>query len=143
MRRSAFSKRKGTVATQPERVRPYVQLLNTSAWLVYGSDLDPATSHPELLAYVLVLGDHMAWTGEVSTASVRSAAWWLERSDEECEAFAAAAARSTRPDAAAYVAVADALPWLRRLHHVELAPAPASVRVRAVPQTGLGVPADL
>lgn len=131
------------VALQGERVRPYVQLLNTSAWLVYAADLDPATSDPELLAYVLALGDRMALSGEVATASVHAAAWWLERSDEECEAFAAAASRSTRPDAAAYVAVAEALPWLRGLHHVDLAPPAASVRARPIPQTGLLVPADV
>jgi hypothetical protein len=131
------------VAMQAERVRPYVQLLNTSAWLVYACDLDPATSHPELLAYLLALGDRMARSGQVATASVQSAAWWLERTDDECDAFADAAARSTRPDAAAYVAVAAAVPWLRRLHHADLAPPPATARARAVPHTGVLVPVDV
>jgi hypothetical protein len=35
-----------------------------------------------------------------------AAAWWLERTDEECVAFAAAAARATRPDAAGFRAIA-------------------------------------
>jgi hypothetical protein len=131
------------VVTQPDAVRPYVQLLNTTAWLVYAADVDPATSHPELLAFVLALGDRMARSGHVDTAAVQTAAWWLDRTDEECDDFAAAAARSTRPDAAAYVAVADALPWLRRLHHVDLRPPPGPTRTRAVPDTGLLVPADV
>ena len=40
--------------------RPYVQLLNTSAWLVYAADVDPAISDPEFLAFVLAVGDRMA-----------------------------------------------------------------------------------
>lgn len=132
------------VVRQAEGVRPYVQLLNTSAWLVYEGDVDPEASHPELLAYVLALGDWMALGGEVATAPVRSAAWWLERSDEECEGFAAAATCSTRPDAAGLVAVADALPWLRRLHHAELRPMPAgSPTAQPVPGSGLLVPKAL
>lgn len=130
------------VVTQPDAVRPYVQLLNTSAWLIYAADVDPATSHPELLAFILALGDRMAQSGAVATAPVQSAAWWLERTDEECEAFAAAAARSTRPDAAAYVAVANALEWLRRLRHTDLRPA-AAPAVRPIPETGLLVPREI
>jgi hypothetical protein len=131
------------VVTQPDAVRPYVQLLNTSAWLVYAADVDPATSDPELLAFVLALGDRMARTGEVTTAPVQAAAWWLERSDDECAAFAAAASRSTRPDAAAYLAVADALEWLRRVHHAELHPPASTLPVRAIPETGLLIPAAI
>jgi hypothetical protein len=124
-------------------VRPYVQLLNTSAWIVYASDVDPVSSDPELLAYVLALGDWLARDGEVASAPVRSAAWWIERSDDECEAFAAAAACSTRPDAEGYVAIADALPWLRRLGHETLRPLAAGARADPVPGTGLLVPTAL
>ena len=131
------------VVTQPDAVRPYVQLLNTSAWLVYAADVDPATSGPELLAFVLALGDRMAATGEVTAAAVQAAAWWLERTDEECAAFADAAARSTRPDADAYVAVAEALPWLRSLHHEVLRQPAASAPGRSIPSTGLLVSMEL
>ncbi|HXJ36975.1 MAG TPA: hypothetical protein VMS22_23300 [Candidatus Eisenbacteria bacterium] len=131
------------VVTQPEAVRPYVQLLNTSAWLVYACDVDPTVSHPEFLAYVLAVGDRMALTGEVAPAAVHAGAWWLERTDEECAAFSSAAARSTRPDAAAFLAVADALPWLRRLHHETLRTPVLVAPERPVPGTGLLVPASL
>jgi hypothetical protein len=140
--RAAPPSRGGRV-TQPDAVRPCVQLLNTSAWLVYAADVDPATSDPELLAFVLALGDRMAATGEVTTAAVQAAAWWLERTDEECAAFADGATRSTRPDADAYVAVAEAIAWLRSLHHEVLRPAAASAPGRAIPSTGLFVPIAL
>ncbi|MCW5891311.1 MAG: hypothetical protein KIT14_12275 [bacterium] len=124
-------------------VRPYAQLLNTSAWLLYEADVDPATSDPELLAWLLALGDRMAATGEVTLAAVQTAAWWLERSDAECAAFAAAARRSTRPDADAVRATADAVPWLRRLAHETLRPPALLGAHRPVPGTGLLVPAHL
>jgi hypothetical protein len=129
------------VVGSAEAVRPWVSLLNTGAWLVYAADVDPATSHPELLAYLLALGDRMTATGEVTTAPILTAAWWLERTDEECDAFADATARSTRPDAAALAGVADALPWLRALHHETLNPPPTGARGRAIPGSGLHVPA--
>ena len=131
------------VVGQPVAVRPYVQLLNTSAWLVYACDVDPIVSHPEFFAFVLAVGDRMALSGEVATAAVHAAAWWLERTDAECAAFAAAAARSPRPDAAAYAAVADALPWLRELHHETLRPPRLVGATRAIPGTGLLVPRHL
>lgn len=133
----------GIVVGDPLAVRPYAQLLNTATWLLYLADVDPATSHPELLAWLLALGDRMAVTGEVTLAPVQSAAWWLERTDAECVAFAAAAARSTRPDADAIRATADALPWLRRLAHETLRPPVAGARQRSIPRTGLLVPPEL
>ncbi|HZJ69852.1 MAG TPA: hypothetical protein VFF36_02905, partial [Planctomycetota bacterium] len=50
---------------------------------------------------------------------------------------------SVRPDAAALCAVADALPWLRRLRHEPLHPPPAGARHRRIPGTGLLVPPSL
>jgi hypothetical protein len=132
------------IVHDPLALRPYAQLLNTSAWTAYACDFDPATSHPELAAYVLVHGDRMALTGEVSEAAVQAAAYWLERTDAECTAFAGAAARSTRPDADAYRALATALPWLRQLFHETLRPPRADLAsLRSIPQTGLLVPQPL
>jgi hypothetical protein len=131
------------VVREPLAVRPYASLLNTSAWLLYAADVDPARSDPEFLAALLAHGDWMASTGEVAYAAVRGAAWWLERNDAECDAFAAAAGRSTRPDAAAWRALAEALPWLRRLHHETLRPLRVLTPHRPIPGTGLLVPAGI
>jgi hypothetical protein len=131
------------VVTEPGTVRPYVQLLNTSAWLLYASDFDPERSDPEFTSYLFAHGDRMALTGEVTLAALHDAAWWLERSDEECAAFAAASARSPRPDAAGYLALASALPWLRRLRHEDLDPPLVVSPHRAIPGTGLLVPQAL
>lgn len=132
--------RHAAIVTVERGVRPYAQLLNTSAWTLYAVDFDPACSHPELGAYLFAHGDRMALSGEVTLAALHNAAWWLERTDEECAAFASAAARSTRPDATGLHAIATSLPWLRRLRHEVLAPPPASSPHRAIPGTGLLVP---
>jgi hypothetical protein len=129
------------LATEPYTIRPYVQLLNTSAWLLYDADVDPERSHPEFLAYLLAHGDRMAASGEVTLAALHTAAWWLERTDDECDAFTAAAARAARPDAAAFQALADALPWLRALRHETLRPPTTGEPHRAIPGSGLLVPA--
>ena len=67
----------------------------------------------------------------------------LERTDYECAAFTAAAARSRRPDAPAWRSLGDALPWLRRLHHPSLRPPLVVSPHRPIPGTGLLVPAAL
>ena len=131
------------VVRDPRAVRPYVHLLNTSAWLLYACDLDPARSHAELVAYLLVHGDRTAATGEVTAAAVETASWWLERTDAECDAFATAAAQSPRPDGDAFRALATALPWLRRLRHETVRPSIAGTPHRPIPGTGLLVPRPL
>ncbi len=131
------------VVDDPTSVRPYVQLLNTSAWMLYASDFDPERSDPELAAYLFAHGDRMALTGEVTLAALHNATWWFDRTEEECAAFAAAATRSPRPDAAGFVAIANALPWLRRLRHETLDPPLVVSPHRAIPGTGLLVPQAL
>lgn len=122
-------------------VHPYASLLNTSAWTLYAGDFDPTASHPEFAAYLFAHGDRLAVLGEVTRAALHAAAWWLERDDAECAAFAAAAARTTRPDADALRLLADALPWLRQLGHAALRPCPGPHRTIAA--TDLQVPVAL
>src|SRR5262245_7636954 len=43
------------VVHEPDAVRPFASLLNTSTWTLYASDLDPERSDPELVAYLLAL----------------------------------------------------------------------------------------
>lgn len=131
------------VVGEPLAIHPYAQLLNTSAWTLYDCDLDPAESHIELAAYLLVHGDRMSLTGEVTLAALHNAAYWFERTREERQAFAAAARRSRRPAAAALAALADAVEWLAKLAHETLRPPENPARHRSVPGTGLLVPPAL
>lgn len=131
------------LVTESDAVRPYVQLLNTSSWTAFEADFDPETSHVEFAAYVLVHGDRLAETGEVTMAAIRDAAYWFDRTDEECDAFAAAAAESERPDAAAFRALAKATRWMRRLYHETLKRPVIVGGYRSIPGTGLLVPRDI
>lgn len=131
------------VVAEADDVRPYAQMLNTSAWTLYSSDLDPRQSHAELVAFLLAHGDRMAASGEVTLGAVHTAPWWFERSEEEIAAFAAAAASSARPDGDGFRAIATAIPMLRSLHHEALRPAPLGAKLRPIPNSGLAVPAML
>ena len=127
----------------PLSVRPYVQMLNTSSWMLYEQDFDAATSTAELAAYLLVHGDRMALTGEVTRAAILDAAYWFERTDDECQSFTRGAQQSTRPDADAFRALAAAFPWLRQLSHETLRPPTLIKAYRPIPNTGLLVRKDL
>lgn len=120
-------------------VRPWASLLNTSTWTLHACDLDPETSDPELVAYLLAHGDRMSATNEVTLPALHLAPWWFERSAPERAAFRDAADASERPDAAVYRAIADAVPWLRELRHRRLRPPRAGAH-RPIPGTGLLVP---
>ena len=48
------------VVHAPDAVRPFCQMLNASTWTLYACDLDPDTSHFELVAYLLLQGDRLA-----------------------------------------------------------------------------------
>lgn len=131
----------GVVVGDPASVAPHAQILNTNAWLLWKEDLGPG-SDPELVAWLLAVGDWKTLTGELSMAAVRAGAWWIDRDEGACRAFARAARESTRPDADGLRAVAEAIPWLRELGHQALRPDddPAA---RSIPGTGLQVPPHL
>jgi hypothetical protein len=66
----------------------------------------------------------------------------LVRSDDEVAQFCDACRRTPRPDAPAFWALAEAMPWIRRLHHEPLKP-PRLVSLeptQTMPNTGLLVP---
>jgi len=131
------------VVGEPESVRPFGQMLNQSTWTMFDADFDPALSHPELVAYLLVHGDRLVQIGEVTFAPVHLAPYWFERSPAERDAFARAAALSPRPDAGTYRAIAAALGWLRELRHERVRPPRRPAGHRAIPGTGLLVPRAL
>ncbi len=124
-------------------IPPYVQLLNTSTWTIFDCDCDPQTSSVELLAYLLAHGDRMSLIGEATLAALHNAAYWFERSDAEIADFQRGARASTRPDAAAYRALADAVPWMRQLAHETLRPPRNPQLYRPITGTGLLVPKAL
>jgi len=131
------------IVEDPFRFHPYARVLNTSTWTLYREDLDPGTSHAELVAYVLALTDWMEITGEATEAPVRSAAWWLAATERDCRSYREAAARAARPGGGLLQAVGESLGWLRKLRHRDLAPPQKNRSYREIPGTGLLVPSSL
>ncbi len=121
-------------------VLPYTQILNTSCWTLYDVDFDPHLGDPEFAAYLLIHGDRMASTGEVTQAAVRNAAYWFDRNAAEIAAFRRAAAASTRPDAAAFCALGDAIDGLRQCADAYLRPPAIVAAHRTIPASSLLVP---
>lgn len=124
-------------------IPPYVQVLNTSTWTLFDCDFDAATSSVEFVAYLLVHGDWMSATGEVTRAALLCAPYWHDRSEEEIAEFQRGARSTVRPDAEAYAALAASVAWLRRLHHRALRSAPPPAGAREIAGTGILVPTDL
>lgn len=108
------------VVTDPERTRPYYQPFEGSSWMVYASDFDPKRSNLEYAVYQLAHAERLGAERQMGRAMALNLGWWLVRTPAEREAFADAARRSPRPDAAAFVALADALPWIAQCYHAEL-----------------------
>jgi len=127
------------VVTDVASVRPYFQPFNKCSWLVYASDFDPSVSNVEFGAFQLVQAERMGLLQEVTQTVVRNLGYWLLRTDEEITLFREACDRTPRPDAAAYRALAKALPWIRRLHHQSINPARviAPGATMELPQTGI------
>jgi hypothetical protein len=132
------------VVRDAARTRPYYVPFHRSSWLFYLGDFDPEASHVELATYLFFHTERLGLTQNATAAAVHNLGYWLLRSEDEKAAFAAAVARSTRPDAAVYRAIAGALRWVGRVAHPELAPLEDKhERYGQIPHTGLLVPASL
>jgi hypothetical protein len=108
------------VVTDPERVRPYSQPIEASSWLFYEEDFDPERSGVELASYLFFHTERLGLSGNILAAAVHNLAYFLVQTPAAIEAFVADTARCQRPDAACFVALAEAMPWIRRLYHAKL-----------------------
>jgi len=127
--------------TAPEETRPYYQPFAGASWLFYEGDFDPAHSSVELGTYLLVLAERLGISGELRSAVLMTLSYFGTLDDEQAASFCEGCRRTNRPDADALRALADALPWLRELHHVALNPPEgASEPVSEIPGTGLFAP---
>lgn len=111
--------------TDPGRVRPYAAPFLGTSWCLYTSDLDPADSNEEWVAYQIFHVERLSFLGSLRAAVGYNLAYFLTRTDDELSAFCHAASRAARPDAPAFAALAAAMPWIRSLHHLPLRPPPA------------------
>jgi hypothetical protein len=112
------------LVTEPERTRPYYQPLEGASWLLYASDFDPASGSVELGAYLIALAERAGLVKKLSGSVLRTLSWFVGASDEAVEDFREGAGRSVRPDAPAFVHLAEQLGIVRAFSHDSLAPNP-------------------
>ena len=126
------------IVTAPDEIRPYFQPFHRNAWLLYASDFDPATSSVELAAYHFLHVERMALLQEIEPVLVSNLSYLLVLSEAQVADLEAGCRRCARPDAPAFHALAEALPWIRTLHHLDLRPPKTDLEGAAVlPGTGL------
>lgn len=123
------------LVTDGVATRPYFQPFHASSWLLYREDLDEATSSLEFSIFLLFQAERQYLQQQVGASLTTNLGYLQVLNPAQYEDFLIGCRRSTRPDAEGYRALADALPGLRGLHHVDFDPPtshlPAEHRVLA------------
>jgi hypothetical protein len=101
------------------RVLPYLEPFAGTSSMLYRSDL---ATHPEYLAALLLHMERLSLLRHVPATVTFNLSYWFDRDAASRAAYAAAARAAGRPDAAAFVALADALEWVDDLLHDPLRP---------------------
>lgn len=127
------------VVVDAARTRPFYVPFNNASWLVYATDFDPEASNVELGCYLLMHTERLGLAQNPAAAVAHNLGYWLLRSDEEIAAFRDAAERCQRPDASAFVALAESMDWIVDLRHPQLRPLEGQPTepVGQLPQSGL------
>lgn len=125
-------------------IRPYYAPFSKTSLLLYESDFDPACSNLEHAVYQLVHAERLSLTGDMGMTWIHNLGYFLMRTTEERETFAAGCERSRRPDAYAFRTLAERMHMIDSLHHDDLRPEPPSNESSTVRVdfAGLTVPAE-
>lgn len=107
------------IVGEPRGVLPYLEPFAGTSSLLYLDDLD---THPEYVAVLLLHMERLALLRSPRAALLSNLSYWFDRDAGSRRAFAAAAQRAQRPDAPAFVALAQALAWIDELLHDPLHP---------------------
>ncbi len=130
------------VVTAPKRVRPYFQPFNKNSWLMYASDFRPETSSVDFAAYLFLHAERMGLLREIEPTLIANLGCFLTLEPDEVDRLVDGCRRTTRPDAPAFRALADAIPSILRLHHETLKP-PLVAGLGAMPIPNTGVIVDV
>ena len=102
------------IVADPHAVTPYLEPFSGTSSMLYLSDLD---THPEYVAWLIVHMERLSLLGSVPATVAYNLSYWFDRDAASRTAFASAARRARRPDAAGFVAVAEAFAWIDDLLH--------------------------
>ncbi|NKI36564.1 hypothetical protein HFP89_15440 [Wenzhouxiangella sp. XN79A] len=104
------------------RTRPYFQPFHASSWLLYSDDIAEATSSLEFAIFLLFQAERQYLQQQVGASLLTNLPYLLILNAEQLADFLEGCRRTTRPDAEGYRALAEALPWIRELHHERFNP---------------------
>lgn len=107
------------VVSEPRGTLPYLEPFGGTSSLLYTTDLD---THPEYVACLLVHMERLSLLRSVRSTLVCNLSYWFDRDDASRTAFADAARRAKRPDAACFIALAHGFSWIDQLLHIPLQP---------------------
>jgi hypothetical protein len=111
------------VVSDNQATRPYYQPFHLASWVVDEADFDDERGSVELAVFGLVFAERLGLARNLVPALLDSLSYFLILDEAALGSFHEGARRSTRADAAAIRALSEALSWVRRLHHPDLAPA--------------------
>ena len=100
------------VVAEARGVLPYLEPFRGTSSMLYTADLD---THPEYVAALLVHMERLSLLRSVPATVAYNLSYWFECDANSRQAFADAARRARRPDAAAFVALAEAFAWIDEL----------------------------
>ena len=105
------------LVTNGVKTRPYFQPFHASSWLLYLDDIKDSTSSLELSIFLLFQAERQYLQQQIGASLMSNLDYFLIMNQAQIDDFCAGCMRSTRPDAAAYRALADAMPMVCSLHH--------------------------
>jgi hypothetical protein len=100
------------VVAEARGILPYLEPFRGTSSMLYTADLD---AHPEYVAALLVHMERLSLLRSVPATITYNLSYWFERDVTSRQAFADAARRAHRPDAEAFVALAEAFAWIDEL----------------------------
>ncbi len=102
------------VVADENGVTPYLEPFGGTSSMLYVADLD---THPEYVAALLVHMERLSLLRSVPATLAYNLSYWFDRDATSRQAFAAAAQTARRPDAPAFIALANAFAWIDELLH--------------------------
>ncbi len=102
------------IASEARGIAPYLEPFGGTSSMLYTSDLD---THPEYVAVLLLHMERLSLLRSVKATVAYNLSYWFDRDPASRKAFADAAHRAERPDAAGFAALASAFDWIDELLH--------------------------
>ncbi|MGB0514846.1 MAG: hypothetical protein ACPGJE_08410, partial [Wenzhouxiangellaceae bacterium] len=103
--------------TNGVKTRPYFQPFHRSSWLLYRDDIADSSSSLEFSIFLLFQAERQFLQQQIGASLLTNLGYLLILNEDQQTDFRAGCLRSTRPDAAGYRALAEAMPMVRDLHH--------------------------